>query len=192
VTSCPRPEDLYLYLEGELGPYDARKIEEHADDCPACREALAERRLLHEAFTTLAPFEVPADFARSVMAGLPEPETRRAGWLAPLVAAMASLGIGLLGFYVFTGQRVFGVLASVNRFFGQIIAQVAPLAAKTLKIGNVVLKVAGDIVDMGFAGLLTFSRLLGPEVVILVLGLGALLSVLAFFGAKRFLQGEGS
>ena len=193
MTSCPRPEDLYLYLEGELGPYDARKLEEHVECCPACRDALAERRLLHEAFTTLPPFEVPADFARSVMDSLPEPETPKAGWLAPLFAATAALAVGLVGFHLFTGLSVFEVLVAVNRFFGTVIAQAAPLAAKTLKLGAVLLKVADDLLDLGFAGLSTFSRVLGPQGLALVIGLGGLLSLLAFFGARRFLhQGERS
>jgi hypothetical protein len=193
VTSCSRPEDLYLYLEGELGPYEARKLEEHVEGCPACCEALAERRLIHEAFTSLPPFEVPADFARSVMDSLPEPETQKAGWLAPLFAAMAALTVGLVGFHLFTGLSVFEVLVAVNRFFGTVIGQVAPLAAKTLMLANVLLKVAGDLLAMGFAGLSTFSRVLGPQGLAILIGLGGLLSLLGFFGARRFLQqGERS
>jgi len=191
VTTCPRSEDLYLYLEGELGPYLARKLEEHIESCPACREALAERRLLHEAFTSLPPFEVPADFARTVMDGLPEPEIQKARWLAPLITATAALSIGLFGFYLFTGQSVFEVLLALNRFFAAVVAQVMPLAAKTLKLGNVLLRVVGDLIAMGFAGLSTFSRVLGPQGIALVLGLGTLLSLLAFLGVRRFLrQGE--
>jgi len=193
VTSCPRPADLYLYLEGELGPYDARKLEEHVECCPACRDALDERRLLHEAFTTLPPFEVPGDFARSVMDSLPEPEVRKARWLAPLVAAVSALAVGLAGFNLFTGLSVFEVMVAVNSFFGSVVAQATPLAAKAFKIGNVLLKVAGDLVALGFSGLGTFSRILGPQGTVLVIGLGALLSVLALFGARRFLrQGENS
>jgi hypothetical protein len=193
VTACPRPEHLYLYLEGELGPYEARKLEEHIECCAACRDALEERRLLHVAFTTLPPFEVPADFARSVMDSLPEPEVRKAGWLAPLIAGVAALSIGLLGFNLFTGTGVAEVLVAVNGFFGSALARLAPMLVKTLKLLGILLQVAGDLVRLAFAGLATFSRVLGPQGIALVLGLGALLTVLAVFGARRFLhQGERS
>jgi predicted anti-sigma-YlaC factor YlaD len=193
VTSCPRPENLYLYLEGELGPYDAAKLEEHLEACAACRDALAERRALHEAFTSLPPFEVPEDFARSVMDSLPEPEVRKAGWLAPLIAAVSALSVGLLGFNIFTGTSVLEVLVAVNGFFGSVLARVAPLLAKTVKLLNVLLEVAVNLVRLGFTGLVTFSRVLGPQGIALVFGLGALLTILAVFGARRFLhQGEHS
>jgi predicted anti-sigma-YlaC factor YlaD len=193
VTACPRPENLYLYLEGELGPYDAAKLEEHIEGCAACRDALSERRVLHEAFSGLPPFEVPEDFARSVMDRLPEPEVRKAGWLAPLVAAVSALSVGLLGFNLFTGTSVLEVLVAVNGFFGSVLARVAPLLAKTIKLLNVLLDVAGGLVRLGFTGLVTFSRVLGPQGIALVFGLGALLTILAVFGARRFLhQGEHS
>jgi len=193
MTSCPRAEDLYLYLEGELGPYDARKLEEHVECCQACREALEERRLLHEAFISLPPFEVPEGFARSVMDSLPEPEVRKRGWLAPLVAAVSALTVGLAGFNLFTGTSISDVLVALNGFFGQALAQAAPLAVKTLRLGGVILKVSLDLLTLGLDGLATFSRVLGPGAIALVVGLTALLAVLAFLGARRFLhQGEGS
>lgn len=193
MTTCPRPENLYLYLEGELGPYDAAKLEEHNEGCAACRDALAERRVLHEAFTGLPPFEVPEDFARSVMDNLPDPEVRKAGWLAPLIAAVSALSVGLLGFNLFTGTSVLEVLVAVNSGIGSALAQFAPLLVKTLKLLNVLLQVAGSLVRLGFTGLVTFSRVLGPQGIALVFGLGALLTILAVFGARRFLhQGEHS
>lgn len=193
MTACPRPEHLYLYLEGELGPYDAAKLEEHIECCAACRDALAERRVLHEAFTGLPPFEVPEDFARSVMDRLPAPEVRKAGWLAPLVAAVSALSVGLLGFNLFTGTSVLEVLVAVNGFFGSALARIAPLLVKTLKLLNVLLEVAGSLVRLGFSGLATLARVLGPQGIALIFGLGALLTILAVFGARRFLhQGEQS
>ena len=154
--------------------------------CPGCRERLAERRLLHEAFTTLPPFEVPPDFARSVMAGLPEPEPARGGWLAPLLAGTASLVVALLGFHFFTGQSLSGVLVACNRFFGSVLAVCLPAAVKTFKIAGILLKVAADLVEMLMAGAGSVARSLGPQGIAALVGLGGLLALLAFFGARRF------
>jgi anti-sigma factor RsiW len=193
VTNHPRPEDLYLYLEGGLGPYKARALEEHIEGCEACRDDLAERRLLHEAFTSLPPFEVPQGFARSVMDSLPEPEESRAGWLAPLLAATAALVVGLLGFNLLTGTSLSDVLIATNRLFGSVAATVLPLAAKAYKIAAVLLEVAYDAAEMLFSALGAFSRSLGPQGVALALGLGGAVFLLALLGARRLLsQGERS
>ena len=193
MTTCPRPEDLYLYLEGGLGPYKARALEEHLEACAACREAMAERRLLHEAFTSLPPFEVPEGFAKSVMDSLPEPEEVRSGWLAPLAAASSALVIGLFGFYFFTGASLSDVLVATNRLFGSVAATILPLAAKTFKIVAVLLNVSSDVASMLFAGVGAFVRTLGPQGVALALGLGGALFLLVLFGARRLLsQGERS
>jgi hypothetical protein len=191
ATPCPRPEDLYLYLEGELGPYEAAKLEEHLECCAGCRQALAERRLLHEAFTTLPPFEVPAGFARSVMESLPEPETRPAVWLGPIAASMTALAVGLVGFSFFTGLSVFDMLVALNGFLGQVAGRVLPAAVKLIKAAGVVLKVAGDLIVASLSGLTTVIRMLGPQGLILVFCVVALLVGLAVAGARRFLnQGE--
>lgn len=191
MRNCPPPEDLYLYLEGGLGPYKARALEEHIELCETCREALAERRLLHEAFTSLPPFDVPADFARSVMDGLPEPDLPRGGWLAPLLAAVASLVIGLLGFNLLTGASLSDVLVAVNRFAGSATARLLPLAAKTFKVAAILLHAATDLAGMLFTAAGAVIRSLGPGGLGLVLGLGGAFVLLIVFGARRFLsQGE--
>ena len=193
MTTHPGPPDLYLYLEGELGPYKARAFEEHLERCAACREAMAERRLLHEAFTSLPPFEVPADFAGSVMDSLPEPAEVKAGWLAPLAAAASSLVVGLLGFSLLTGASLSDVLLAFNRFLGSATAKMIPFAAKSLKIAAVLLKVSSDVASMLFSGLGAFSRSLGPQGVALALGLGGAVFLLVLFGARRLLSpGERS
>ena len=193
MTACPRPEDLYLYLEGELGPYKARALEEHLEACAACREAMAERRLLHEAFTSLPPFEVPEGFARSVMDSLPEPEEVRSGWFAPLAAAVSALVIGLFGYYLFTGATLSDVLISFNRVVGAATARLLPFLAKAFKIAALLLDISSDVVSMLFAGLGAFVRTLGPQGMALALGVGGAVFLLALFGARRLLtQGERS
>jgi predicted anti-sigma-YlaC factor YlaD len=188
VRDCRSAETLYLYLEEELGPAERRGLEAHLEGCPACREALAERRLLHEAFTSLPPLEVPPDFALSVMDRLPEPAEARSRWLAPLVAATTSLIVGLLGFYVLTGESLSDVLVAVSRSFSSGFGRLLPLFAKLLKIGGLLLDVASGFVMMLGKGLVTLLSALGPEGIGLILGLGLLLSLLFFFGAKRLLS----
>ncbi len=187
MTNCPHPEDLCLYLEGGLGPYKARALEEHIERCCACREALAERRLLHEAFTTLPPFEVPPDFARSVMDSLPEPEEAKANWLAPLLAAAASLVVGLLGFYLLTGTSLSNVLVAGNRMVGAALSGVLPFAAKTIKIAAILLGAASDLASMLFVAIGAAVRSLGPQGLVLLVGLGGAVFLLALVGAKRLL-----
>jgi len=192
VKDCPRPEHLYLYLEGELGPYLARKLEEHVEICPACREALAERRLLHEAFTSLPPFEVPPDFARSVVDGLPETEAAgRAGWLAPLAAGSAALVTCLLGFYLVTGQSLSDVLISLNRSLGTAFGRALPGLAKLWKLAGIFLRLAADALSSLGNWLSFVAGFLGPAGLGVALCLCVLMTVLLLYGAKRLLsQGE--
>jgi predicted anti-sigma-YlaC factor YlaD len=188
VRDCRNAESFYLYLEGELDPAERRGLEAHLEACPACREALAERRLLHEAFISLPPFEVPPDFALSVMDRIPEAADGKAGWLAPLASGLAALVVGLMGFYILTGESLSGVLVAVSRSFSSGFGRLLPLFAKLLKIGALLLDVASSFVTMLGKGLAIFLSSLGPDGIGLILGLGLLLSLLLFLGAKRLLS----
>jgi len=188
VRDCRNAESFYLYLEGELDPAERRGLEAHLEACPACREALAERRLLHEAFTSLPPLDVPPDFALSVMDSLPEPATVGRRWLAPLIAGTASLVVGLLGFYILTGENLSDVLVAVSRSFGSGFGRLVPLFAKLLKVGAILLDIASGFVMMLGKGLAALLSSLGTEGVGLILGLGLLLSLLLFLGAKKLLS----
>ena len=188
MRDCRNVEMLYLYLEGELDPAERRGLEAHLEACPACREALAERRLLHEAFTSLPPLEVPPDFALSVMDRLPEPAEAKARWLAPLAAGTASLVVGLLGFYILTGESLSDVLVAVSRSFSSGFGRLLPLFAKLLKVASLLLNIASGFLTMLGKGLVALLSSLGTEGISLILGLGLLLSLLLFFGAKRLLS----
>jgi len=188
VRDCRNAESFYLYLEGELGPAERHGLEAHLEACPACREALAERRLLHEAFISLPPFEVPPDFALSVMDRIPEAADGKAGWFAPLASGLAALVVGLMGFYILTGESLSDVLVAVSRSFSSGFGRLLPLFAKLLKIGALLLDVASGFVTMLGKGLAIFLSSLGPDGIGLILGLGLLLSLLLFLGAKRLLS----
>jgi predicted anti-sigma-YlaC factor YlaD len=191
VRDCRNAENFYLYLEGELGPSERREFETHLVHCPSCRDVLAERRLLHEAFISLPPFEIPPDFALSVMDGIPEAAERRAGWLAPLASGLAALIVGLMGFYILSGESLSDVLVAVSRSFSAGFGRLLPLFAKLLKAGGLLLDIASGFVTMLGKGLVALLSSLGTDGIGLILGLGLLLSLLLFFGAKRlFSLGE--
>ena len=193
MRDCRSAESFYLYLEGELGPSARRELEAHLETCPACRGVLAERRLLHEAFTSLPPFDVPPDFALSVMDRIPDAVDEKAGWLAPLASGLAALVVGLLGFYVLTGESLSDVLVAVSRSFSSGFGRLLPLFTKLLKVGGLLLDVASSFVAMLGKGLVALLSALGPEGIGFILVLGLLMSLLFFFGAKRLLSlGEKS
>jgi predicted anti-sigma-YlaC factor YlaD len=193
VRDCRRAETFDLYLEGELGPDDARDLEAHLAACPDCRDALTERRLLHEAFTSLPPLEVPPDFALSVMDRIPEAAEGQAGWLAPLASGAVALITCLLGFYLLTGQNLSDVLVAVSRSLGSAFGRLLPLLAKLWKLGGIFLKIAADFVSTLGEGLSIVAGLLGPGLLGLVLCLGVLMTLLLLYGARRLLSlGERS
>ncbi len=87
---------------------------------------------------------------------------------------------------MFTGQSLSGLLVAFNRFLGAGIAACLPAAVKLFKITGLLLKVAADLAGMILAGAGAFARFLGPQGIAAVVGLGGLLVLLAWFGARRF------
>ena len=186
MKNCPRALSLDLYLEDELNARERRAIEAHLQACAACREALAERRLLLEAFSSLPPLEVPEDFALTVMDRLPE--EARARWVGPLVSAAAAVIIGLLGFFWLTGENLVGVLLAFSRALGSGFGRLAPLAAKLLKVGALLARMASEFASALAKGLAALPGMLGPGGIGLALGLTFLLVLAVLLGAKRLLS----
>ena len=52
--SCLTADSIYLFLEGELSPAEAKQVRTHCTRCAACREALEERRQLNQAAQNLS------------------------------------------------------------------------------------------------------------------------------------------
>jgi len=188
VKDCRNVETLYLYLEGELDPADARGLEAHLASCQACRDALAERRLLHEAFTSLPALEVPADFALSVMDRIPETAEPKAGWLAGLASASIALVTCLLGFFLLTGQNLSDVLIACSRSLDSGFGHLLPLLVKLWKLGGIILRITMDLVLTLGKGAGFVSDLLGPGLLGGILVLGVFMILLLLYGARRLLS----
>lgn len=193
MKGCLSPDRIFLYLEGQVAPGERRACEEHLGRCPDCRAAFEERRLLHEAFSSLPPLEVPPNFARSVMAGIPEnagPVWRR---IAAVAAAALALASGLLGFHLLTGKNLAGVLLSPSRALGAGLGDLLPLLAKVLKSAGLALELLYGLLSSLAGGLGALSSVARPEFAALMLGLGLVLTGLLLFGAKKLLSvGERS
>jgi hypothetical protein len=85
------------YIMGALGPEEERKVEEHLEECPSCREEVADLRLAHERLTDLASMEEtpPRELKGRVLTGMPRRETRRVRLVAAagILLALAVLGV---------------------------------------------------------------------------------------------------
>jgi predicted anti-sigma-YlaC factor YlaD len=184
MKDCLSPDRIFLYLEGELEPGERRACEEHLGRCPGCRAAFEERRLLHEAFSSLPPLEVPPNFARSVMAGIPGDAVTAWRRIAAAALAFAS---GLLGFHLLTGKSLTGVLLSPSRGLGAGLSDLLPFLAKALKSAGLALELLFELVSTLAGGLGVLSSVIRPGLAGPAIGLGLILSVLLLFGAGRLL-----
>ena len=61
------PEDILLYVEGELGPEEAARVRAHTAVCEGCRELLATEQALGTALGGLKAFEPPKDFCTATV-----------------------------------------------------------------------------------------------------------------------------
>lgn len=98
---------------GALGPEEEREVEAHLEECPSCREEVADLRLAHERLTDLVNMEEtpPPELKDRLLTGMPRRETRR----VPLVAATAILcALAVLGVLYYTGFFAPDEVASAN------------------------------------------------------------------------------
>lgn len=96
------PEEILLYIEGELSPDDAARVRAHTTACAECRELLQTELALESALGGLKELEPPKDFASAtvrraqcdVTHALHSPRERRRA--AAISASLASLSLLLL------------------------------------------------------------------------------------------------
>jgi Anti-sigma-K factor rskA, C-terminal/Putative zinc-finger len=101
------------YVMGALDPEEEREVEAHLEECPSCREEVADLRLVHERLTDLVNMEEtpPPELKDRLLTGMPRRETRR----VPLVAAAAILcALAVLGVLYYTGFFAPDEVASAN------------------------------------------------------------------------------
>jgi predicted anti-sigma-YlaC factor YlaD len=185
--SCLTPDRIYAYLDGELPEPQRLAFDAHLAGCASCRAAVAERRLFVEAAETLAPIEIPDDFAASIVARLPlvparKPIFRRPTRLArPVAWAAASAGLALLGAggMLLTGLSLPELVLKASRFLWGNIQGLASFLAKAAAYAAVAAKVLGKILSQLLEGFRVLTSFIGPEV------------QLAYLAAALVLAGAG-
>jgi|GEM_PF-283506 len=192
--NCPGLERLDLYLEGELGRAERRRVEAHLAGCPGCRDRLEERRALLGAFSSLPAVAIPAGFAEAVMHRLPEAvpaavERRRFRRLAAVLASGGAVFLGvLLAYYLATGRSLVEFMVALGRAVIDVFSLAVPLLARTASLVRITVRVGGELASAFIHGLGILSSFLTPEVLALSLAVCALLSLLLLFGVKRILS----
>ncbi len=186
--SCLTPEQIYLYLEKGMESAERQAIRTHLNACPACRRAVEEREVLHEASLTLPPLEVPPGFARTVLDKIPVMGASSSAWIAALVSGVGVLLLVFMGATLLTGQSIPGFLASTGRTLGRLFSHSAAVLGKALEISLVGFRLVGEFLE-GLRKILSVlsSYLLRPETAIPALFLTLLLAFLFIIGMKRIL-----
>jgi predicted anti-sigma-YlaC factor YlaD len=180
---CLSADRIYGLLDGGLSPEERAAIESHLAACPVCRAAFETRRRIEEAAGSLPAFEVPPDFAASVMSRLeaaPSPARGRRGVLSWVIAAAAA-GFGLGGVFVLiatlAGLSLSEAFAQLNGFLWGAVRSAAFHSIKGMKIivlgGTIIVRVIGYALET----LRTMMSLIGPEIQAFVVGMAVLVLV---------------
>jgi hypothetical protein len=100
---------------------------------------------------------------------------------------VASLLIGLLGFYLFTGQSLAEVLTSAGRSVMETVGLAVPVLAKMARLCGLILRAIPAGASAMLKGLGVASGFLSPAVLGLLLASGCALSFFFIVGMKKIL-----
>jgi anti-sigma factor RsiW len=96
MTCFENEEWINRYLDGELGPAERRRFEQHLAGCPSCQQELAQTRALFAVLQGLENAPAPAGMADEVLEGLtPRRAPRLSRWILIAQAAATLLMLGL-------------------------------------------------------------------------------------------------
>ena len=195
--TCPALERIYDYLDGGLSARERESFERHIAGCSGCRQALADRRAIAEAAESLPPFEVPADFVRGVMAGLPSPAAaeNRAALPRPLRLSWALTGVSALGatavaISLIAGNGIPGIFLGLGRSLKMTTLSVSPDILKAARVLSLFRRLAEDFLARLLDGFEIAASFIGSDVRIAIVATAAVLMIAAgaFFARKLILE----
>lgn len=190
--SCLRPEQIYALLEGGLDSAASLSIDQHLAECPACRTAVEERRLLVQAAESLPAIAVPADFAAGIMARLHPPEDASLprlslrGWLAATFAGAGTFGLALTLLALLSGHNLGTYFLRLSQALIGYLQDATATAVKLAKYILLFLKIARELAGAAIGILKQATAFIGPEVqAVCLLAALALLAAGAFLWKRR-------
>lgn len=142
MMTCDRARELMQeHLEGLLLPLDRASVEAHLERCAGCRAEVATWRSLTGALDDIPEAEVPADFAASVMAELPEmlPAEEGPGHVLRWGIAVAAVLSGFIA----------ALALLINESGPEVARQTLQPLAASLHLGGVILVQAATAVALG-------------------------------------------
>lgn len=189
--SCLKIDEIYAYIDDELGARQRQDIKEHLGVCAKCREAVEKRRLIGEAASCLAPLEVPSDFAQQVMARIASKSFALPVWLTAAVIGLSSLGLICLVLVASGGRNALTLLSYVHHSFWAAVKNMMVLTAKLMTALSLVGKAVGPLGRSALKGFSLLTTLISPELQILIIT-STLITLTALFYAlrKKILLGE--
>lgn len=188
---CLTIEQIYLYLEKELSSSENKSIRQHLVSCLKCREALEERRILHQTIERLPSWQVPSGFTQQVMDRIFPAKVPIWGWLAALAGGFV-IFILSLGIYVLaTGQNLSSIFISFSHTLWVQIKNLSLVFVKFFKLIYIILKIIRELIEHILSGFLHISTILGPEIQIPITIILILASSFIIYGIRRkLLVGE--
>lgn len=189
--NCPPVHQIYLFLEHEMHPSEALRFEKHLFQCPGCREAVAERRILLQAYESLPPLQPPPDFTNMVMSRI---FPQKISWKKNLLTATAGssvIFIALLFVFLRSGQNLFDFLVSLNQSTLNMTKNITVLGAKFIKITSLIVSIIYQFAGFLLSGLIRLTTILSIESQIIGSLITLILTCILLYSVKkRFLVGE--
>lgn len=189
--SCLKIADIYAYLEEELPAGQREKIERHLSDCPRCREAVEERKLLAEAASALPDLDIPADFTERVMAKIAPVRRRLPVWLIAFAAGFSSLTLLSILAVISEGRNLLTLWTSLSHSLWGYAKNAVVLMAKLITVLSAAGKVLSSLFHPIYKGFSLLTSLISPAAQIFIMTLTLVLFItLFYFLRKKFMLGE--
>jgi len=189
--TCLGIDRIYLYLEGELPDSERSRVEAHLADCPACRNAVEDRRLLLEASAEIPPLPIPENFSQSVMRRIFQERIPMRDVLIATSIGLSAMLTTMLTVFIWSGQSLIDFLVGINHTALSSLQSFFINCAKLFKLVLLLAKVLRQMGGFLAEGLARLTSLLSPEFQVGMIGVVMLASAVIFhFLRKKHLIGD--